>query len=71
MPSTLWWSVRSLGKDGVSGCPLDIVLFYLDDGLLCGSAEAVAVALAFASPPWIVFLVTDLLAYREVYLFGC
>ena len=37
--------LRSLGKGGTPGLPLDIVMFYLDDGLLCGSAEAVAAAL--------------------------
>ena len=37
------------GKEGRPGHPLDLVLFYLDDGVLCGSPEAVSEALATLS----------------------
>ena len=37
--------LRNMGRDIPGGDPLDLTLFYLDDGLLCGSAAAVAAAL--------------------------
>ena len=37
--------LRGLGQDGQPGIPLDLVVFYLDDGVVCGSADAVAAAL--------------------------
>ena len=33
------------GRNGVLGNPLDLVIFYLDDGVLCGSPQAVSDAL--------------------------
>jgi hypothetical protein len=38
--------LASQGKNGRPGHELDLVLFYLDDGVVCGSPEAVSEALA-------------------------
>ena len=38
-----------LGRNGNPGKQLDAIMFYSDDGMLCGSAQAVAEALALLS----------------------
>ena len=41
--------LASQGRDGNAGAPLDLTFFYLDDGVVCGSPQAVADALATLS----------------------
>ena len=41
--------LASLGREAGVGTPLDFLVFYLDDGVMCGSPQAVADALATLS----------------------